>query len=138
MLAWLEARVWQVGAIGGGVVAAGLAVALGVTTFQKVGLERDVARLETSVETIKGDLTTCQSNTRTLESTIEDRNREIKRISEEGAARLSAAALAVNEARAVTAATQSRLNRLLNAPASGATVCERLDEVDRAVLESLK
>lgn len=138
MIAWLEARAWQVGAIGGGIVAAGLAVALGVSTFQKVGLERDVAQLETRLETVRGDLSTCRTNTRTLEGTIEAQNAEIKRISDEGVARLSAATVAVNEARAATAVAQSRLNRLLNAPATGATVCERLDEVDRAVLESLK
>lgn len=138
MIAWLEARAWQVGAIGAGVVAAALAVALGVSTFQKVGLERDVVQLETRLETVRGDLETCRTNTRTLEGSIEAQNAEIKRISDEGAARLSAATVAVSEARAATAAVQSRLNRLLNAPATGATVCERLDEVDRAVLESLK
>lgn len=138
MFAWLEARAWQVGAISGGVVAVGLAVALGVTAFQKVGLERDVARLETAIETVKGDLTTCQGNTRTLEATITEQNSEIELLGLASKARLAAAEKAVVEARAATAATQSRLNRLLNAPASGVTVCERLDEVDRAVLESLK
>lgn len=138
MIPWIEARIWQIGAVSGGVVAVGLAVALGVTTFQKVGLERDVARLETSVETIKGDLTVCQGNTRTLESTIDARNDEIELLGLASKARLATAEKAVTEARAATAATQSRLNRLLNAPAAGVTVCERLDEVDRAVLESLK
>lgn len=138
MIAWIEARVWQIGAIGGGVVAVGLAVALGVTTFQKVGLERDVARLETRVETVLSDLKTCRGNTLTLVGAIDARNAQIERLGAESAARLSVAEKAVADARAATAATQSRLNRLLNAPASGTTVCERLDEVDRAVLESFQ
>lgn len=138
MIARLEARAWQVGAIGGGIVAAALALALGLTVVQRIGLERDVARLETQLEAKRGDLDACRRNTRTLEDTVNAQNGEIELMGLVSKARLSAAEKVVAEARASTAAAQSRLNRLLNAPATGATVCERLDEVDHAVLESLK
>lgn len=135
---WIEARAWQVGTVAASVAAVTLGGCAAVLVFQKAGLERDVARMETRLETLRGDLDTCRRNTRDLSGAIEQQNAEIKRISDEGVTRLSAATVAVNEARAATAAVQSRLNRLLNAPATGGTVCERLDEVDRAVLESLK
>ena len=135
---WIEARAWQVGAVAAAAVALAMAVSLGVTTFQKRGLERDVARLEKTLVETQGNLTTCRENTRNLEDAINEQNREIQRISQESASRLETAQKDVAAARAATANLQSKLNRLLSAPATGGTVCERLDEIDRAVMESLK
>lgn len=138
MIAWLESRVWQVGAIAGAGVALGLAVTLGVTLFQKAGVERDLARTEATVERLTGDLRACRSNARTLEDALDGQNDRIVALGAESAERLAAAEAAVAEARSHGAALQSRLTRLLTAPAAGATTCERIDDIDRAVLEAFR
>lgn len=137
MLQWFETRAWQIGAIGGGVVALGLAVTLGITTVQKIGLERDLAKSQREVVQLSTDLRTCRSNTLTLEKSIEAANAEVDRVAQERDARVAQAQAEVAAARQQTAAAQSRINRLLSAPATG-TVCERVDQVDRAILESFQ
>ncbi len=138
MFAWLEARVWQVGAIGGGMAAVGLAVALGVTTFQKNGVEKDLANAQAEIVQLTGNLRTCRGNTRTLEAGIRDANGKVTAAAQQRDARVAQAEREVAAVRQANAATQSRLNRLLSAPANGATTCERVDQVDRAIQDAFQ
>ena len=138
MTSWLEARAWQIGAIGGGVVAVGLALALAGTTFQKVGLERDLADAQRELVQVQSDLRTCRGNTTILESTIASRNAEIARISAAGEQKIRDAEIALAGARGETARLTTKINQLLTTPAVGATACERVDAVDRAVQEAFR
>lgn len=138
IFSWIEARAWQVGAVAATAVALTMSVSLGVVTFQKRGLEADLAEAELTIERTTSDLRTCRTNTRDLASAIDTQNASIRRLGEESATRLETAQKDVAAARAATANLQSKLNRLLSAPATGGTVCERLDEIDQAVMESLK
>lgn len=135
---WIEARIWQIGTIGCAVVALGLAVSLGVVIFQKTGLERDIAQHETTIERLSGDLRTCRANTETLEDVIDASNAEIQRVAQAGADKLRAAEEAVAAARGETNRLNARINLLMTTPALGQTVCERVEEVDRAVQEAFQ
>lgn len=138
MIGELRARAWRIGAAAGAAASLALAVSLGVTLYQKRGIENDLLQAAAALTRLEGDLATCRRNTTSLEAAIGESNDRINRISEDGVRRQAAAAAAVEAARAASAATQSRLDRLLAAPLSGATACDRLEEVDRAVLESLR
>lgn len=120
------------------VAALGLAVALGVTTLQKAGLERDVAKHEATIARVSADLRTCRGNTATLEKAIAERNAEIQRISEAGAAQLAKAEAEIATARQETARLNTRINRLLTTPVTGSTVCERVEQVDRSIIEAFQ
>lgn len=138
MFAELRARAWQIGTFGAVAVALSLAVALGVATFQKNGLVRDLERKEAEIVRVKSDLGQCRSNTQTLEKAIENRNAEIQRVAQAGADKLRIAEDAVAAAKGETARTNARINLLMKTPTLGANVCERVDEVDRAVQEAFR
>lgn len=129
-----------------GPIAAGaallLAALLGVTMVQKAAVTADRDRLFTSIETPKTGwrdrLATCNASVGTLEAGIEKRNDEITRLGQKADADLAAAQQSVESARRETAALNTRLNRLQSTPFKGASICERYDEADRAVLEMLK
>lgn len=142
MLAWLEARAWQVGTFAAGAAALVLAGTLAVTVIQKNAVTRDRDRLFTAIEAPKTGwrdrMAVCSSNVGNLEGAIGERNRKIEQLGLDAAKDLAVAEQQVAAARSVTAALNTRLNRLQSAPAAGATVCERIEVIDRAVLESLK
>lgn len=138
MIGELRARAWQIGAAAGAAASLAFAVSLGVTLYQKRGVENALLRVEADLSKAQRNYDTCKGNTTSLETAVADRNKQIKQISEEGARRQAAAEAAVEAARAASAVTQFRLDRLLSTQLTGATACDRLEEVDRAVLESLR
>jgi len=123
-------------------VAVGLAVLLGVATVQKAGVERERDKLESSVEHPttgwRARFGQCRGNVLTLEASVEQQNKKIVALGEQSAARLAAADAALSAARRDNAGLNTRLNRLLSAPATGATLCERVEQIDRAVLEAFQ
>lgn len=135
---WFEARTWQVGAIAASTVAAGLAVALTVTSFQKAGLERDLATEKAAVATAGRNLDRCHTNVDTLKAKIDDQNAEIMRIARAGADKLRLAEDAVAAARSQNTRLNARIDLLLKTPALGATPCERFGEIDTAVQEAFQ
>lgn len=137
-LAWLEARTWQVGTSVAAAVALTLAVSLGVTVFQKRGVERDLATATSKLTAAQADLTTCRTNTRTLELSVAEQNTQIDGLRRDTVARLAAAERAVAAANRETAAAQVRINRFMAAPVAGATACERMSDVDARFLEMLR
>lgn len=138
MMSWLEARAWQVGTSVAVAVALTLAVSLGVTVFQKRGVERDLATAASKLTAAQASLTTCRTNTRTLEADIADQNRQIDGLRRDTVARLATAERAVAAANRETAAAQARINRFMAAPVAGATACERMVDVDSRFLEMLR
>lgn len=138
MIAWLEARAWQVGAVVAATAALGLGVSTAVLSFQKVGLERDVARLESDLKSVRGDLRTCQWNTVNLEEAVLEQNEQIREINEQSEARLAEAAAAVDAARGESVRLRKEVTRILSTPATSASVCERVEEIDRAIQEAFR
>lgn len=137
-LAWLEARAWQVGASIAVAAAVILAVSLGVTVFQKRGVERDLATVTSKLTATQAALTTCRTNTRTLELSVAEQNTQIDGLRRDTVARIAAAERAVAAANRETAAAQVRINRFMAAPVAGATACERMNDVDARFLEMLR
>lgn len=135
---WFESRAWQAGTIAASTFAVGLAVALTVTSFQKAGLERDLATEQATVAAMGRNLDRCRNSNSTLEKAIEERNAEIMRVSRAGADNLRIAEEAVAAARSQNAKLNARVDLLLQSPLLGATQCERIDEVDRAVQEAFR
>lgn len=142
MFAELRARAWQIGTFAAGATAVALGVALGVTHMQKAAVIRDRDRMFVAIEAPKTGwrdrLSACNSNVGTLETGITSRNQQIEQMSIDSAQDLAAAEELVAAARRDTAALNTKLNRLQSTPLKGATVCERYEEADRALLELLK
>ena len=138
MFAELRARAWQIGTFAASAVALSLAVALGVTTIQKNRLAREVERKNAEIIRVKADLGQCRANTQTLEKAIENSNAEIQRVAQAGADKLRVAEDAVAAAKSGTARVNARINLLMKTPALGATQCERVEEIDRAVQEAFR
>ncbi len=120
-----------------GAAALALGVALTVVTIEKNGLADDLSALQERYDTKADQLTKCRANTETLAGAIMSSNAEVQRIANDRTQKLEEARRAVDAARLQTAAVNTSLNRLMSAPTSG-TVCERVDQVDRAVVESFQ
>lgn len=142
MFAELRARAWQIGTFAAGATAVALAAALGVAHMQKAAVTADRDRLFRAIETpITGwrdRLESCNANIGTLETGITSRNNQIQQQSLDAAKDLAAAEQLVAAARRDTAALNTKLNRLQSTTLKGATLCERYEEADRALVEMLK
>lgn len=141
MIAWLEARVWQIGTTVATVTAFGLAVALSTTTARLHDAQTAAAALTASIDApVTGwaaRLTTCQNNTATLDAAIQSQNAAIKRNGEEAAARLAMASAALSAAQRDAAKSEVKIAALMK-PLVGADTCLRVIEADERLLESLK
>lgn len=138
MIDWAAAKIWQALAAVAGLVAAALLASTVVFAIQVRGLEKDIASINDTLTSTRADLTTCRQNQRGLEAGIELRNRMIMRITEEGAERLAAAEAAVAAAENDASQARRKMDRLLRTPVAGDTLCERVAEADRLVLETLR
>lgn len=138
MIAWIEARAWQIGAVAATTIAIGLGISTTVLSFQKIGLERDVARIESDLGESQRNLRTCQWNTVNLEEAVHEQNEQIREIGEKSAAQLAEATAAVDAARGESTRLRKEVSRLLSTPTTSATVCERVEEIDRAIQEAFR
>ena len=142
MMAWIEARVWQLAAIAAATLVVILSIVLIVSGLNLKRVERERDQLHDAIHNEATGyivrLNTCQGNVSALEISIGDQNAKIMKLQEQTAARVSAAEAAVEAARTETQAATNRLNRFLSQAPQGATVCERVDDVDRRFLELLK
>lgn len=137
MVQWFEARVWQIATSVLGAAALALLITTVVVSFQKAGLERDLAKANATIERSATDLAQARRNVTALEAAIGESNAELERVSLVGAERLRAAEAAVAAAREQNLALRGRVDRLLSVtPASEG--CERVDEIDRAVQEAFR
>lgn len=138
MVAWIEARIWQIGAIGGGLVALTLAVSLGVALFQKANLERDKAELETQVATLTSNLSQCRRNTASLKDAIDNQNTRIVELESAGRRVAAETANRVAAAERENRDLERRIARLQAVPAQGDDVCERVFETHRQIQEAFR
>jgi hypothetical protein len=141
MIAWLEARAWQVGTIGAAAVALGLAVALSISTARLHDAQTARDALQASIDAPgtgwAARLTTCTNNTATLKAGIEAQNGQIEGLRAEGAKRLAEADKAVTAAQRDAAKAQAKIAALMK-PLVGADTCLRVIEADERLLETLK
>lgn len=141
MIAWLEARVWQIGTAVATVTAFGLAVALSTTTARLHDAQTAAAALTASIDApVTGwaaRLTTCQNNTATLDAGIAAQNGQIDALKVDGAKRLAEADKAVSAAQRDAAKSEAKIAALMK-PLVGADTCLRVIEADERLLETLK
>lgn len=122
----------------------GLAVAL-IAGAMMLGLRGEIRALERQNAAYAGQvadlterLTTCRGSVATLEASIADQNARITRMADAARARMQAAEQAVADARRQAGEAAARAERLLARPIAGNTVCERVMDFDRTVMEALQ
>ena len=86
------------------------------------------------IERLTGDLAVSRANEQTLESAIGSQNAAVERMAAEGRRRQSRAAEVIQRA----PVARPRVVSAMQAPATGATAAERIDDIDRRFLESLR
>lgn len=137
-IAWIEARIWQVGAVAAGAAAITFAGALVVANVQKDRLDDEVERLNGRVATLDRDLGTCRSNLRELDLVIADQNAKITMQAEAGRRATAEAAAALARVEQENRRLGARVAVLLAAPADATDQCDRVQQVDRAVQEAFR
>lgn len=142
MIAWLEARAWQVGAIGAGAAAVALTITLGVTTLQRNAAVRDRDALHAQIHApVTGYIATaarCEANARELDGSLTRQNAAVEVLRRDGAARIAAAEQRLAAAQRTAADARLRADRLLNIPLTSAARCDRIEEADARVTEALR
>lgn len=83
-------------------------------------------------------LAQCRSNTATLGQGISDQNAASASIAARGASAKADAAMAVAEGQGELERAQREADEARSNPLNGATACERAEDVDRKLLESLR
>lgn len=140
MIAWLEARVWQIGTIGATAMAFGLAIALSISTARLHDARADADALTAAIEApVTGwaaRLTTCQNNGLVLQAGIESQNAAIKRNGEESAKRLADAEKALSAAQRQAGLAEAKVKAIMK-PLVGSDQCVRFIEADERLMESL-
>lgn len=138
----IRARAWQAGTVAASVVALGLAVSLGVTTFQKNravdranGLQ---AQIDHPITGYRARLSSCQGNLQLVEAAVVTQNTAIDGLRRESDARVAEAQAGLAAARRDAADARYRAERLAGARITGTTGCERVEDADRQVLEMLR
>ncbi len=141
MIGFLTGRLWQAGAIGAGVTALGLALALAVTSanLHRVEKERDDVRdsITAPVTGWAARLTTVQANQARLQAAVNDQNARLAAISADGAGRIAAADKDLVEARRGQTKAEAHVARLMK-PLVGSDLCLRVQEADARLMETLK
>lgn len=141
MIAFLTGRLWQVGAIGAGVLAAGLAISLALTSanLHRVEKERDDVRasIEAPVTGWAARLTTAQDNASRLKAAVDDQNARIDALGRDSAARIAEAEKGLAAAQRGQAAAEAKVAKIMK-PLVGADTCLRVIEADERLMESLR
>lgn len=130
-------------------IAIGLAVALTVSVGGNIKQAFTARDLRTTVKTLDKQLNdpetgalarlaTCRSNNIILSGGIDRQNASIAANAARGAAAIADATRSVADAQIRTAEAQRQAADILTARPTGETVCERLLDTDRRIMESLK
>lgn len=142
MIGWLQAQAWKLVGLGAAAVALSLGVALAFQLGDKARITAERGALHRAINDPDTGyvvrLNTCRTTAASLEQAIEDQNARVRAQAEESARRVAAAEAAVGRARAETEAANARVAAFLSAAPQGATVCERVEDVDRRFLEMLR
>lgn len=121
-----------------GAVAAGLVLALGAQTVRLGAAESRIETLDGRVADLTERLTTCQVSRATLEEAVLVQNAAVIDMADEAERRTAAAQEAAEAARQEAAEARDRAERFRSRPIEGATTCERVLDVDAAVLAEIR
>ena len=131
MIAWLQARIWQIGAGAAALVALGLAGSLLVAKIENRTLTKQLDQQGKA-------LSQARSNVTTLEAAVAKQNAEIERQGRLAAERLARTEAALAEAAVGRRDAERRSAGLLKNPPKGDTLDARIRDVDARILEALK
>jgi|GEM_PF-6838338 len=134
----LSAIKWQ---IISGVAGVSLLAATGGLIYSRIEirhLRNVVAKLTTKIKTVEADLATETTNRANLETAIARQNAEWQRQSTAAATRLATTQQKLEAAQVAARKARARATAMLTIPLNGDTVCERVMDADRRVLESLQ
>lgn len=109
-----------------------LLLVCGVLGFQNYGLRHQVATLSAEVTTTKASLELARANVERLGAGIDRQNAALDSVQRRGEA-----ALSETEAR-LRAFPDATMPAAFDAPLTGATACERADEVRARLLEAIQ
>jgi hypothetical protein len=133
---------WKAGAVAGVAAAVGLGVTALVERIElgHVRHDRDAlsAQIEKPVTGWRARLAQSEANVATVSAALDDQSARLQALSAADAARLKALAGEVETANRRAATAEARSHQIFNAPLNGATTCDRVSDVDRRLLESLK
>lgn len=139
---FLTGQLWKAGTFAAGAAALALAVALGVTTLQKNAAVKRAdglyAQIHAPVTGYAARLKLCAGNVGRLDAARISQNNAVERLRAASAERIVAAERGLVEAQERAAAARYQARRLAAAPIAGTTVCDRMGDVDRQVLEMLR
>lgn len=142
MIPFLEGKLWQAGTIAASGAAIALAVALGVTTLQKNSAVKRADGLQQQIDHpitgYRARLSSCQGNLKVVETVVATQNKAIANLGRESDARVAQAEAGLAAAQRDAAAARYRAERLADATFTGTTVCERVQDADRQVMEMLR
>lgn len=133
---------WKIGA--GFAVVATIVLAFFLVKAQlenrSLGKERDklTKSINDPVTGYIARLTTAQNNVVILESAIKRQNSEFTRQSNAAKAEMERLRTQLRAAQAESAALQRRVNKIMGTPIAGQTLEQRVQSVDKMVLEDLK
>lgn len=103
----------------------------------KVGAEQALKRAENASALAEKDLGTCRVNNASLEAALKQSKASMRAVEDEGKKRLETSEKALNKAlRGRKEAERIALDLIKAQP--GKTVCERVEQVDEALLRSLR
>ncbi len=134
MLSRIPLSVWT-GAIGAGAVYLALALPAQIEARSEA---RRADRAEANLERAVSDLATCRGNASRLTDALERQSAAITELEADAAERQARAAEAVRLAQAGRIEAERRAEAILSRPIQGETVCERVQDVDSAILDVLR
>lgn len=134
MLSRIPLSVWT-GAIGAGAVYLALALPAQIEARSQ---ERRADRAETNLERAVSDLATCRVNRANLTDALDRQSGAIADLEAQAAERLARSAEAVRAAQAARLDAEARASAILARPIQGETMCERVQDVDSAILDVLR
>lgn len=104
-------------------------IAIGLAVSQcsgRVAAERDLQKMQTSLESARADLKTCRTNTTALTVAIDRQNLAVQRLEAESRAKVAESAKAARSARAVAESLRRDAERIMGVRV-GADACASAD-----------
>ena len=141
MIGWFEKQAWKIAAAGLLVLVISLGVQLARVAGDRAKIEKQRAALELSIEDpatgYRARLRTCTDNTVTLTEAITAQGEKVKALGEESRAKTAEAQKAIDAAERGRAAADAKVKSLMR-PLVATETCQRVNEADARLLETLK
>lgn len=135
---WLLGKVWNIGTIAGIAVSIYLGIQLQGAKHDLETCRDDKKTLQAQNTQLHVDLAQARTNSSTLQNALNQQNAQLRTLSEQAAKERAELSRQVAAANARGAAAEQRARSTLSYAPQGATQCDRVLDVDRRFLESLK